>query len=341
MIYVFDDDQEMGECCGCPISPAGIQTFGVNRNFTSNWGTRGSEGFDDANGAIAIVASAPNVPFVTGSPSNGNFCPPTQSGACNGGCDPTGQPGYSVSSGANLLGSIVHDQLVVIGTGSNTIGGLTEVPLFDDGGGDPSNLIYLQVQCGALVGNGTGAAICNCTLPPPPSTPTPTATATPSGNIVFLTSSGFFGNLGGTAGGDADCNSLASAASLPGTYKAWLSSTTAGDNPASSFTHSTMPYVLVDGTQVAANWTALVSGTLDHAIDEKEDGTTFTAALSVWTGTKADGTPATSPQFFNCGDWSNTSDLAWVGSSGATNSSWSLQGGIACNNFQPLYCFRQ
>jgi hypothetical protein len=29
MIYVFDDDQEMGECCGCPISPAGIETWSV------------------------------------------------------------------------------------------------------------------------------------------------------------------------------------------------------------------------------------------------------------------------------------------------------------------------
>jgi hypothetical protein len=27
MIYVFDDDEEMGECCGCPLSPADVQYF--------------------------------------------------------------------------------------------------------------------------------------------------------------------------------------------------------------------------------------------------------------------------------------------------------------------------
>jgi len=339
MIYVFDDDQEMGECCGCPISPAGIQTFGVDRNFTSNW-----VGVDDGNGAIAIVAAPPNVPVVAGSPSNGHFCLPTQSGACNGGCDPTGQPGYSVSSGANLLGSIVHDQLVVVGTCINTIAGLTEVPLFDDAGGDPNNLTYLQAQCGALVGNGTGAGICDCSLPPPPSgtpTPTPTATATPSGNIVFVTSAGFTGNLGGTAGGDTKCNNLASAAHLPGTYKAWLSTATPGDNPASSFTQSTMPYVLVDGTHVAENWAGLVSGTLEHGIDEDEHGT-ITTQSSVWTGTNANGTAPTFPQqVLDCFGWSDTTDLAYDGSPAATNSNWSIQSGLVCNNLFPLYCFRQ
>ena len=112
-------------------------------------------------------------------------------------------------------------------------------------------------------------------------TATATATPTPAGNLVFVTSSGFFGNLGGTAGGDTDCNNAASAAGLSGTYKAWLSTTAPGDNPASSFTQSTIPYVLRDNTQVAANWTALVSGTLDHAIDEDENGHVTTAYVSM------------------------------------------------------------
>jgi hypothetical protein len=33
---------------------------------------------------------------------------------CNGGCDPTNVPGYSVTSDNNLLGSITHDQKVVV-----------------------------------------------------------------------------------------------------------------------------------------------------------------------------------------------------------------------------------
>src|ERR1700683_4798156 len=37
MIYVFDNDQEMGECCGCPLSPADLATFSVEHDLTDNW----------------------------------------------------------------------------------------------------------------------------------------------------------------------------------------------------------------------------------------------------------------------------------------------------------------
>jgi hypothetical protein len=175
----------------------------------------------------------------------------------------------------------------------------------------------------------------------PTESATPTATPTPAGKFVFVTSSGFLGNLGGTAGGNTDCNNAASAAGLPGTYKAWLSTAAAGDNPASSFTQSTIPYVLVDNTQVAENWAGLVSGTLEHAIDEDEHGT-ITTQSSVWTGTNANGTAPTYPQqVLDCFGWSDDTDLAYVGSPGATNSNWSIQEGIMCNNVEPLYCFQQ
>ena len=186
MIYVFDDDQEMGECCGCPISPAGIETWSAEHDLTADWGITGPEGPDNGNGSIAIIATGANVPYVSNGPgSNGHFCPGTQTGACYAGCDPTAGPGYSVSSAFNLLGSIVHNQVVTVGTSTSvTIGGLTQVALFDNGGGDANNIYYLQSQCSALVGNGTGGGICNCPVipPTPPATPppTPTRTATPT-----------------------------------------------------------------------------------------------------------------------------------------------------------------
>jgi hypothetical protein len=175
MIYVFDDDQEMGACCGCPLTPAGIETFSVENDFAANWGISGAAGQDHGNGSIAIVAVGANVPFVPpGSPGNGFFCPATQSAACNGGCDPTNHPGYSVTTATNLLGSIVHNQTIVTADGISTIkGGLTESPLFDNGTGDPTNLAYLQAQCGALVGNGTGGGICQCPRPDPDAAPSP------------------------------------------------------------------------------------------------------------------------------------------------------------------------
>ena len=161
MIYVFDDDEEMGACCGCPLTSAQLATFSVQHNLTSNWGIPLSEAGaalsnDNALGAIAIVAAAPNAPACL-----------HQSGACNGGCDPTNVPGYSVTTTSNLLGSITHNQAVLQPNGTTDPGvtfGITETALSDDAGGDPTNLTYLQTQCGALVGNGTGGGICNCPI---------------------------------------------------------------------------------------------------------------------------------------------------------------------------------
>lgn len=157
MIYVFDDDQEMGECCGCPLSSTELATFSFNGNLTSNWGISGPEGGFEGLGSIAVVAASVDTDIVgIGSSSNGKGCAITQSGACNGGCDPTNVPGYVVTTTNNVLGSITHHQGIPF-----TVG-ITEVSLADDGAGDPTNLVYLQNQCGALVGNGTGAGICNC-----------------------------------------------------------------------------------------------------------------------------------------------------------------------------------
>jgi len=158
MIYVFDDDEEMGECCGCPLSSTQLATFSVEFNLTDDWGlTGGPEGGDHRNGSIAIVAAAPNTTVLT--PGGGD-------GAANGGCDPTNVPGYSVTTASNLLGSVTHNQIVQEGSTSSSgfTSGLTEIGLFDDAGGDPTNLIYLQTQCGALIGNGSKGGICTCPI---------------------------------------------------------------------------------------------------------------------------------------------------------------------------------
>jgi hypothetical protein len=158
MLYVFDADQEMGECCGCPLSSTQLATFSVQSNLTSNWELSGGESAispTSAFGSIAVVATTPNTVACSG--GGGGV-------ACNGGCDPTNVPGYSVTTASNLLGSVTHSQTVFSETRLplQTITGITEVPLFDNAGGDPTNLIYLQTQCGALVGNGTQGGICNC-----------------------------------------------------------------------------------------------------------------------------------------------------------------------------------
>jgi len=161
MIYVFDDDEEMGECCGCPISSAGLATFSVIKNLTADWALQGGaeqgNSFDPVNGigAIAIVAAAPNVTFPAACAG--------VSGACHGGCDPTNVPGYAVTTVNNLLGSITHNQMVAgKPLDGQAVFGINELRLSDDGAGDPSNLVYLQSQCGALIGNGSAGGICTC-----------------------------------------------------------------------------------------------------------------------------------------------------------------------------------
>src|SRR5580700_8158823 len=57
MIYVFEPDQQLAECCGCMITPDGLLTLSVHRNLTSNPLT----GTTLINGAIKIVSSIPGI----------------------------------------------------------------------------------------------------------------------------------------------------------------------------------------------------------------------------------------------------------------------------------------
>src|SRR5271167_3381130 len=53
-IYVFNADQEMEECCSCPVTPNGLLTLSVNNNLTSNPLDRGRT---LNRGAIEVVSS--------------------------------------------------------------------------------------------------------------------------------------------------------------------------------------------------------------------------------------------------------------------------------------------
>jgi uncharacterized protein YjdB len=51
MFYVFDQDQQMTECCGCTISPDGLRTLSVQKDLTANPLT----GVQSTAGSITIV----------------------------------------------------------------------------------------------------------------------------------------------------------------------------------------------------------------------------------------------------------------------------------------------
>jgi hypothetical protein len=148
MIYVFDDDQELGECCGCPLSSNKLLKLSVINQLTSNWEIAN---FDFGNGALKIVSATPN------------GCTPKNSGAgCHGGCDPSAV----YTQAPALEGSILKPQSVRVPP-ETTITDLTETNMFKEGAPDSTELGTLVSKCAALIGpnppgNGSGLGACNC-----------------------------------------------------------------------------------------------------------------------------------------------------------------------------------
>jgi hypothetical protein len=187
-----------------------------------------------------------------------------------------------------------------------------------------------------------GAVACSSSSPPRPSL------------RVFVTSETMTGDFGGLAGADDHCTRLAQAASLPGTFKAWLSDSTT--NAADRLSHGTKPYALVDETAVAASWAELVSGTLRHGIDKTEKGDPAPVGANyclaggraaAWTDTESDGTRSAGD--FSCGDWTSAgSDHgAQMGFASSTDISWTRacnpdpRTNVACGWKASLYCIEQ
>jgi len=163
------------------------------------------------------------------------------------------------------------------------------------------------------------------------------------GNIVFVTSEGFNGNLRyaaaeigymdtsgkGLLSADVLCNYLADAAAATKpiladrTFKAWLSSSSV--SASDRLAHSPNRYILVDGTiLVADNWNGLVSLTpmafegsaggnfgpgagtyLKNPINKDEKGNAVSGAAVVWTNTMTDGTKKETNPSRTCSDWTD------------------------------------
>jgi hypothetical protein len=158
------------------------------------------------------------------------------------------------------------------------------------------------------------------------------------GNLVFVSSMQFTGDMGGLAGADAKCQSLANTAGLPGTYKAWLSDSLT--DVKTRVTQSTNKYVLIDGTMIAANYTALTSGTVSHAIDHDENG--MPLATDVFTDSNPDGLATEVDPLFTCNDWTlGNTVIGEVGRSDAKTKSWTADGDGLCQSPSSIYCFQQ
>jgi hypothetical protein len=126
MIYVFDADQQLTECCGCVETHNGLRTLSVRSNLTSNPLT----GVVSRNGVVKIVSAAVN----------------------NSPCDPTS----NVSPKANLRAWVTHIQNAV-----GTAWPITETESSDSTLG-ATELANLQAQCAFVNILGSGQGICSC-----------------------------------------------------------------------------------------------------------------------------------------------------------------------------------
>lgn len=152
---------------------------------------------------------------------------------------------------------------------------------------------------------------------------------------VFVTSTTYSANLGGTAGADSKCQHLADIEGLGGMWRAWLSTSTVNAQDRVK----DVAYYLVDTTTlVAQNKSDLTDGSLNNLINKAENGNIISGYT--WTGTNATGTASIN----NCGGWT-TDSTAQSGDGGNTNrsdSSWTDDATIpsrTCNNSYHLYCF--
>jgi len=191
---------------------------------------------------------------------------------------------------------------------------------------------------------------CGMACPPSQACASSQCRTPPAKSIVFVSSVAYAGGgLGGLAGADAKCQSLATAAGLTGTFGAWLSDSTTG--AADRLPHWPTPFVLADGTTtVASGWSQLVSSSLSHAIDMTETKGAPTGGSNgsgVWTGTTAQGTSTGDD---DCQDWTSTSAAVSVafhpGEWTATDGSWTLdlqtlELGSICGNTAPIYCVQK
>ena len=126
MIYVFDEKQNLTECCGCNLSDSGLRTLSLKLDLTSNPLT----GIRSQRGSIEIVPSDP---------------------AGNATCDPR-----SLSPAGEVLGWETNSQLVTATTTQVTETRFELAPL------TKAAVSTLAQTCSALQQLGSGKGVCTC-----------------------------------------------------------------------------------------------------------------------------------------------------------------------------------
>jgi hypothetical protein len=123
---------------------------------------------------------------------------------------------------------------------------------------------------------------------------------------------------------------------LPGQYLPWVALDHLSYSPATHFSRSEIPYVLVDGTVIASSWDDLTDGELSAPIELDETGQRPSSPELAWTAVNTDGTPADA----DCEGWLNGSHSARVGCL-LESAAWTACFEFQCSLSARLYCFEQ
>lgn len=187
----------------------------------------------------------------------------------------------------------------------------------------------------------SGSVVLNVNHPNGLSASTSPLLVTPAGSgIIFLSEATFGGNIGGIASADATCQAEANAASLTGTFRAWLSDT--ATSPATRLSRFRGPYVLASGQLVANDWNDLTNGSIARGISVTAAGADLGSSLRVWTGTQANGQALGGTNSY-CSNWTTTSPSGntQTGLSHRTDSGWTTASVQTCNSLgYHIYCIQ-
>lgn len=151
---------------------------------------------------------------------------------------------------------------------------------------------------------------------------------------VFVSSTTYTGALGGLAGADIKCNNLATAAGLPGTWTAYLSTLTVNAIDRIPIWNQLKR---TDGTIVSATWDDMWYGSLSNPPNRNEYGIQRDA--SVWTGSDLYGKSYSFGGTFADTWTTNSGSSVTYGNSSRISGGWSKEGQSFSHYNQSLYCF--
>ncbi len=166
----------------------------------------------------------------------------------------------------------------------------------------------------------------------------------PPGKRFFISSAAYSGDLIDQASGSSGlqvadnlCTSLAAAASLGGTWKAWLSDS---QHAAIDRIVDVGPWYLVDGTMVFQNKANLMTSPMVKPLVD-ETGSTSWSWMYAWTGY---GAVNTTMGDHDCANWGGTSLTGVVGNP-FSKAEWTLASSssplLDCSKMAHLYCIEQ